>query len=122
MDALGEKVGLLESKRVVEEVEGLEWSGGRGSFRGGLSGIGAVESTEKIIESHSGFALVNHATEVGFIEGALGLIDLHVVVVGLEEVEARAAHGTVQFAGDGEDRIADGLGFHAPWRESPKEL
>jgi len=76
-----------------------------------FAGVRAVERTERVVELHPRFELVDHAAELGRAEFLLRRVDAHVVVVRLEQVETGAAHREVEFAADREDRVAQRFGF-----------
>ena len=116
----GEGVRPLEGEPSVEQVERLQRRDRRGALRLRLAGVGAVERPEEVVEHRARLGLVDHAAEVAGLEGLLGHVDLHVVVHRFEQVEPRAAHGQVEFAGGGQHGIAQHLGLEAARRVAPE--
>jgi hypothetical protein len=113
--------GLLHGEVTVEEIQGLQRRGAAGALGCGLTSIRAVESSEEVIEHGARFALIHHATKLGRAVVGLGLVNFDVVVVGLEEIEAGAAHFEIELPAGDEHGIAHGFGFETTRREAPEK-
>ncbi len=94
---------------VVHHEQGLRGDRRRDAFAVGRAGVGEVERLKHIVEAaadhrqidRTAVHVINHAAGLG------GRVDISVVVLGHE----RSAHGRVELAADGQDRVADRLGF-----------
>ena len=121
LDPQREPIRLIEQEVAVHHVERLERRRAARPLWLHLAGVGAVEGAEEAVELGARLALVDHATEVVVGEHRLRGVDLHVVRVRLEEVEAGAPPRRVEAAADGEDGVAKRLGLEAAWRIPPEE-
>ena len=113
--------GLLLQERAVEQVEHLQRRRRDGAPRGGLAGVGAVEGAKGVVEAHARLALVDHPPPLRRAEGLFRSVDLDVIRVRFEQIEARPAHRQIQVTADRENRVAQRLGLEPPRRVAPQQ-
>ena len=107
LQSFSEEGRLLKKEFAIEQIERLQGCGAAHAFGCDLAAVRAVKSAESGILLHADFGHVNHATPFGRAEVFPRVVNADIVIVRLENSEARAAaRCEIEFATDSEDRIA----------------
>ncbi len=120
-DSRRERIRLLKGERTIEEIQRLKRCGGDIPPGCYLAAIGTVEHAEGVVQLHAGLVLVDHPAELGRPELLFGRVDLHVVRVGLEQIEARATHLEIECARHEEHRIPQRFRFNPTGPVAPEQ-
>src|SRR5688500_10509988 len=119
LQALGEKPALLQHKGAVQQVQRLQCRGAARSLRRYLSGVRTIKHSENPVRPLPNHRAVNHPPKCRLVPLVARLINSHVIFVGFEKTESRAAHSPVQLSADTQDPVTKRLGFQTSWWKSP---